>query len=210
MASLSPLAQQLIREAQREALPTSEQLERAHARFVRATGAWTGNTELALKKQLLTLLAVGSLLVGTPSSAPPPQQTEAIRAVPSLSSVPRDVPQPALSSSASPESAPPRPATPPRPRTPQPSTDADSLRKELAALNTARRAAGAARYAEASQALASVKFRQLALERDALQLWLRCQQGDTSAVTAARSFLARHPSHPMFSKVQKACLEVKR
>lgn len=228
MASLSPLAQQLIREAQREPLPTREEFERAHARFARATGASPVNAELVLKK-LLTLLAVGALFVGAPSSSPGslqsgpassgPLRYEAVRPVPPASSArglatDNEIERPA-SGPASDHATPLRPAAPaPSPLAShtgaasrsQPSAEGDSLRRELAALNAARRSASAARYSEASQALASVEFRQLGLERDALQLWLRCQQSDPAAVAAARRFLARHASHPMFSKVREACL----
>lgn len=214
MASLSPLARQLIREAQCEPLPTHEAFERAHARFARAISPAV-NAELALKK-LLLLLAVGALFVGASSSLP--SNYEAARPLPPASSArglaTDNVAERLASGRASDQVTPPRLAapalSPPTSRTgmasrSQPPAEGDSLRRELAALNAARRSAAAARYSEASQALASTEFRQLGLERDALQLWLRCKQSDPAAVATARRFLVQHASHPMFSKVQEAC-----
>ena len=230
MASLSPLARQLIRDAQREPLPSREHCERAHARFERAIAASPTNAEFLLKKPLLRLLVLGALFLGASSSVPQsPQKGPASSSQLGFEAVRAAVPPPGAAASSAPDNAVEHPTRSPAfsdatPRLPalrasapsasqagvsrhsQPSADDDSLRRELAALEAARRSASAARYSEALQVLAGVEFRQLGLERDALQLWLRCKQSDASAVAAARSFLAHHADHPMFSRVREACL----
>jgi len=224
MANLSPRAQQLIADAQRGLVPTREDYERAHRRFERAITASPAHTEFVLKKPLLRLLVLGALFLGANSSAPQSLQSglassgqlefEAVRAAaprPTTDNAPeRPTPIPASDNATLPlpaaRTAAPRVSQAAESSHAEPSADTDSLRRELAALDAARRSAATAHYSEALQVLASVEFRQLAVERDALKLWLRCKKSDASAVTAARSFLAQHPDHPMFSKVREACL----